>query len=333
MRYPSKRRAPYGKFAACGGTFDRLHDGHKALLLKAFSSAERVLVGVTSQDFAEKKTLGEIIQPLKERRTAVAAFLSSKRLLWRASLTEISDEYGPLLSARCPCDCIVVSPETLPGARRVNSARRRKRLPRLPIAVCRLVLAADRRRISSMRVRIGDCNRAGAVFFKSAKPFTLGPRLRTILRKPFGSFFPTAASASAFIRRTKPTKLVLVGDLTSRVLARLKPDVCVIDGKIMRKKVPRMRFGEKTVSVRNPAGRITPVLYSALRSALRDGRVLVSVLGEEDLAVLPAVLFAPLGSAVVYGQPPSRGSRPPGLVVVTVDEAKKQQTLRILRAR
>ncbi|VVB67861.1 Phosphopantetheine adenylyltransferase [Candidatus Norongarragalina meridionalis] len=315
------------RFAACGGTFDRLHDGHKALLLKAFSSAERVLVGITSDGFASKKTLGRIIQPFEERKRAAAVFLSSRGLLKRASIIKISDESGPLVSSRCSCDCVVVSPETLAGARRVNAARTRKGMPRLPVVVCRLVLAADRRHISSTRVREGDCDRRGTVFSKSAKPFALNPGMRITLRRPFGRLFASAAEASGFIRRAKPTKLVLVGDSTSRVLAKMKPDVCVMDGKIMRKKVPRIRFGEKTIGVRNPAGKVTRPLLSALRNALRGGRVLVSVAGEEDLAVLPAVLFAPLGSLVVYGQPKR------GLVIVAVDEAKKQQALGILRVR
>ncbi|MFH0834866.1 MAG: pantetheine-phosphate adenylyltransferase [Candidatus Micrarchaeota archaeon] len=315
------------RFAACGGTFDRLHDGHKALLLKAFSSAERVLVGITSDRFASKKTLGKIIQRFEERKAAVASFLSSERLLSRAIIAKISDESGPLLYPHCACDCIVVSPETRAGARRVNAARRSRGMPALPVIVCRLVLAADRRHISSTRVREGDCDRRGTVFSKSATPFTLKPRLRSALRKPFGRLFGTAGAASAFLRRMKPTKLVLVGDSTSRALMKLKPDVCVIDGKIMRKPVPLLSFGEKTLRVHNPPGRVTRPLLSALRSALRDGAVRIVVRGEEDLAVLPAVLFAPLGSAVVYGQPNR------GLVVVTVGEEKKQQALRILRVR
>jgi len=324
------------RLAACGGTFDRLHGGHNALLLKAFSSAERVLVGITSDRFASKKTLGKIILPFGERKREVARFLGSENLLRRAAINQISDEQGPLLSTRCACDCIVVSPETLAGARRVNTARRSKGMPRLPIIVCRLVLAADRRHISSTRVREGDCDRRGTVFSKSAKPFTLKPRLRSVLRKPFGRLFASAADASAFLRRTKPTKLILVGDSTSRALMVMKPDVCVIDGKIMRKTVPLLRFGGKTISVRNPPGRVTRPLLSALRNALRDGKVLISVSGEEDLAVLPAVLFAPLGSAVAYGQPPSHDARRAsvkqgGIVVVAVGEAKKQRALRILR--
>ena len=39
--------------------------------------------------------------------------------------------------------------------------------------------------------------------------------------------------------------------------------------------------------------------------------------GEEDLATLPAILYAPLGSAVVYGQPNE------GSVLVDVTPEKK----------
>ncbi|MCW4027273.1 MAG: GTP-dependent dephospho-CoA kinase family protein, partial [Candidatus Bathyarchaeota archaeon] len=50
-----------------------------------------------------------------------------------------------------------------------------------------------------------------------------------------------------------------------------------------------------------------------------DGRVKVLVEGEEDLLTLVAVLSAPLGSLVVYGQPRT------GIVGVGVTEAAKRK--------
>ena len=40
---------------AVGGTFDRFHEGHLKLLSKAFQLSELVLIGVTSDEFAQSK--------------------------------------------------------------------------------------------------------------------------------------------------------------------------------------------------------------------------------------------------------------------------------------
>jgi uncharacterized protein (UPF0218 family) len=60
----------------------------------------------------------------------------------------------------------------------------------------------------------------------------------------------------------------------------------------------------KTIEVKNPAATLTKGLIDVIRDSLNsDERVKIIVDGEEDLATLPAILYAPLGSAVVYGQP------------------------------
>ena len=40
---------------ALGGTFEIIHKGHLELLRKAFSISSNVIIGLTSDDFAEKK--------------------------------------------------------------------------------------------------------------------------------------------------------------------------------------------------------------------------------------------------------------------------------------
>ena len=40
---------------AVGGTFDRFHEGHLKLLSKAFQLSQLVLIGVTSDEFAQSK--------------------------------------------------------------------------------------------------------------------------------------------------------------------------------------------------------------------------------------------------------------------------------------
>ena len=81
------------------------------------------------------------------------------------------------------------------------------------------------------------------------------------------------------------------------------------------------------VAVENPAATLSADLLAALSDAVdRPGSVLVRVDGEEDLAALPAVLVAPDGATVVYGQPGE------GMVLVTVDEARRDRCRDLLAA-
>ena len=40
---------------ATGGTFDEIHAGHVALLARAFQEGDRVIIGVTSDEFVKGK--------------------------------------------------------------------------------------------------------------------------------------------------------------------------------------------------------------------------------------------------------------------------------------
>ena len=40
---------------AMGGTFDIVHKGHLTLLTHAFEISDKVIIGLTSDEFAEKK--------------------------------------------------------------------------------------------------------------------------------------------------------------------------------------------------------------------------------------------------------------------------------------
>jgi len=52
--------------------------------------------------------------------------------------------------------------------------------------------------------------------------------------------------------------------------------------------------------------------------------VRIFVRGEEDLAALPAILLAPEGSVVLYGQPDE------GVVFVSITKSKKEEILDLL---
>jgi uncharacterized protein (UPF0218 family) len=95
--------------------------------------------------------------------------------------------------------------------------------------------------------------------------------------------------------------------------------VGVIDGYTMRLPCVRMPvYRGECIRVKNPAGSLTDDLIHALDYAVIHPPVTVLVDGEEDLAVIPLVMAAPVGAIVLYGQPHQ------GVVLRTVNpEAKK----------
>lgn len=107
-------------------------------------------------------------------------------------------------------------------------------------------------------------------------------------------------------------KVAAIGDMTAFYLleASIVPDLLVVDNKTKRMPVTdhviEMLDHEsyKTVMVKNPAATITKDLIDQIRESLQGtNHVKIVVEGEEDLATLPAILYAPQGSVVVYGQP------------------------------
>jgi hypothetical protein len=107
-------------------------------------------------------------------------------------------------------------------------------------------------------------------------------------------------------------KVAAIGDMTAFYLlkASIVPDLLVVDNKTKRMPVSYHVLEKldhesyKTVRVNNPAATLTKELIDLIRESLhRDEHVKLVVEGEEDLATLPAILYAPLGSVVVYGQP------------------------------
>lgn len=139
---------------------------------------------------------------------------------------------------------------------------------------------------------------------------TLPEELRGELKEPLGPIFTDAEQLVSAV----DGPLIAVGDVVTYHLheAGVTPDVAVVDGLTKREEVDdhiadgvtRLGADAREVHIENPAATLTRELVEALVEAVRspDPTVIV-VEGEEDLVALPAIIVAPLGASVIYGQP------------------------------
>lgn len=142
------------KKVVVGGTFDYLHDGHKAILSKAFEVGEKVLVGIVSGSLELKKdSVG--IQALDHRMHKLKSYLKLRNWLSRAELEVISDSIGPAGEDE-ELEAIVITEETKLGAEQVNRSRIENGLNELEVVEVPIIYADDGRPISSIRIRYGE---------------------------------------------------------------------------------------------------------------------------------------------------------------------------------
>ncbi len=340
------------KTIAIAGTFDRLHKGHRHFIAEAFKSGKKVIIGLTSDEMANKKirnkikilgprpiSLGLKIQNFQTRKKELEGFLEKERLSNRVKIVKIDDVYGPSIGDN-GIEAIIVTDDTLVGAKEVNKKRRELSLKPLLIIKVPLIMAEDQKRIASTRIRSGEIDRLGSVFQSH-----ISENLRQELKKPLGkliigdpnNLMEIAEKLKKAVGRTNSTMISTVGDEVTKLCNEIgiPINLAIIDYSVNRQKkyesLDELGFKKKTpdYQVKNPAGHITQKLVDAVRksylSLMKEGKQhIIEVIGEEDLAGVPAILLAPLGSVILYGQPGQ------GVVMVEVTEAKKQEILLLI---
>jgi pantetheine-phosphate adenylyltransferase len=144
-----------------GGTFDPVHDGHRALFRRAFEFGD-LTVGLTSDDLAPRtRNVERYVRPFEARRADLAQELAALAAEYDREFeirrldepTGVADEPG--------FDVLVASPETVEGAHRVNEKRETMGLDPLEIEVFDHRYAEDGEVISSTRIVEGEIDEYG----------------------------------------------------------------------------------------------------------------------------------------------------------------------------
>lgn len=289
-----------------GGTFDLLHKGHKKLLDEAFKAGAFVRVGITTDSFNQERNK-LTFENLETREKHLSQFLE-QNYTDRFKIHHINDILGDAENDP-KIEAIFVTSETEDNAKLVNQERTEKGYSQLKIVVVEPEKDADNQVISSTRIRKGEITSEGIVlagFLKKLanKPFP--ESIRQKLKTPFGKII--------HIPTQHDDLTITVGDITTQTFLKqnIIPHISIIDLNTHRtqyaKDISKLGFTQDmelpVLIAKNKPGLISDSLINSVADALKHHRkVIVLVYGEEDLAVIPAVLLAPLGSHVYYGQP------------------------------
>jgi pantetheine-phosphate adenylyltransferase len=146
---------------ALGGTFDPVHDGHRALFRRAFELGD-VTIGLTSDELAAQTRHAErYVRPYDERVRDLTEELEAIADGFDRAFEVRTLEEPTGIAVEPKFDALVVSPETRPGGERINEIREARGLEPLEIVVVDHLLAEDGGIISSTRIVRGEIDEHG----------------------------------------------------------------------------------------------------------------------------------------------------------------------------
>lgn len=321
------------KTTVLGGTFDHFHKGHLKLLSYGLFISQKLIVGVTSDEYVREFKItardSKSFESFAIRKKNIEEYLN-QNAKGRYEIVKIDDMFGTTLDKSFSADAIVVSKETLKRARVINKKRKEKNLSPFEILIQDPVLAEDKKPISSFRIRKGEIDRQGKLYIDPdwlLKNLYLPQQLRKELKNPLGKFFEKKKIPSS-----KNNFFITAGDETTKTFneSSMHPSVAVIDYSVARKKrynnLKELGFlgNEKVYKVKNPPGSLSKELLKLIKNIFENitnqDHMVIQIDGEDDLSVLPLILAAPLRTSIFYGQIGE------GIIEVRIDEKIKAKT-------
>jgi pantetheine-phosphate adenylyltransferase len=145
---------------AMGGTFDVIHAGHMALLKKAFSISEKVIIGLTSDELAKKK--GKKILHTYQQRLDTLRQVIEGNFQKQYTISKLDNDFGPAVLEK-DVQALVVSEETSYKGNELNDLRKKRNLGPVQIITVPMIMAKDGQRISSTRIRNSEIDAQGNV--------------------------------------------------------------------------------------------------------------------------------------------------------------------------
>ena len=139
---------------ATGGTFDILHKGHYILLQKAFEVGNHVIIGLSSDNYANQKKK-KIANDYHIRLKNLRKFIKEKFNKSNYTIYELNDFYGPTVLNR-EVQAIVTTESSKENCIKINALRESKNITNLEIVIVPLAEDHEGKVISSTRIRQGE---------------------------------------------------------------------------------------------------------------------------------------------------------------------------------
>lgn len=147
------------KIAALGGTFDMIHKGHLALLQKGFSIASKVIIGLTSDEFAIKKGK-KLLHDYSQRLESLKSVINKNFPNSHYEISKLDNDFGPAV-LKNEVEALVVSEEMIGQGEALNKLRSQKHLSPVAVVGVPMVLAKNGKRISTTRIKNSEIDTEG----------------------------------------------------------------------------------------------------------------------------------------------------------------------------
>lgn len=144
---------------ATGGTFDEIHAGHVALLSRAFQTGRKVIIGVSSDEFAKKRDK-RLNHNFNQRVENLKKMIKKEFGDASYEIAKLDGDFGPAVTTG-DVGALVASSETQAKGRLLNGMRAKKGLKPVEVIAVELVKAEDGSPISSTRIRAGEIDSRG----------------------------------------------------------------------------------------------------------------------------------------------------------------------------
>ncbi|MGB0856000.1 MAG: phosphopantetheine adenylyltransferase [Nitrosopumilus sp.] len=144
---------------ATGGTFDIIHRGHLTLLSNSFQISNKVIIGLTSDEFAAKKGKA-LINNYEKRLKNLSTIISKEFTNPSFQISKLDTDFGPAVLEK-EVQALVVSDETSSQGKILNKLRTERKLPSVEIIVVPMVLAKDGARVSTTRIKNSEIDIEG----------------------------------------------------------------------------------------------------------------------------------------------------------------------------
>lgn len=317
-------------FIVCGGTFDLFHKGHELFLKNTLELSDKVLIGITSNKYIQTFKDNLNIEDFEIRKKAVENYLELINKKENAIIVPIDNAFEPYLETSNDYDAIYVTPHTLKAAQNINIKRKENNISDLKIEITPFIKAEDDGIISSTRIRNGEINRQGKLYVNKdwlMKNLKLPDELRTNLQIPWGEIIKDIPE------NLDDRETVVVGDQCVKFFNSKNRNqfLSIVDFLIKREVKFNNLFdlgfsSDQAIKINNQSGIITCDLFNAVINIFKKDAVknIILINGEDDLAVLPVILVAPLGFNIFYGQPNV------GMVFLKVTEEIKDKAFKLI---